>query len=145
MNKNTKVGFNLYPLDDKIIDALFWNKNTQVNAMFGGLSKNAFFLNLYEFNLLVFYTQNKFGDLKNVDTEAFRHVANAKKKLYFSCVINKVDKYWYPEMIVYNNDPDKTFLIRKNVLKTFQPYFPDMSFDEQASKMSKLTIFHFNV
>lgn len=144
MNKNEKIGFNLYPLDEKIIQALFWNNNTQVNSMFGNLSRGAFFLTLYEFNLLVFYTQNKFGCLLNVDTESFRHVANAKKKLYFSCIINKQDKYWYPEMVVYNNEPDKTFLIRKNILKTFQPYFPDMVFDSQASKTSKLTIFHFN-
>lgn len=145
MIKREKLFRNTYPLNDQIIKALFNYWNTIANDTFNNLSKDTFFLNLYEFNVLVFYTQQKFGELTGVDTDSFREVANAKKKLYFSCVINKEEQYWYPSMIIYNSDPDKTLLIRKTVLKTFKPYFPNIEFDEKSSKLSKLTLFDFNV
>lgn len=144
MVKIGKVGKNIYPLNERIISALFYNWDTMANETFSRVNRDSYFLNLYEFNLLVFYTQQKFGELTNIDTESFKNLANAKKKLYFSCVINKQEKFWYLDMIVYNNDPDKTLLIRKNILKTFKPYFPDMVFDEKASKLSKLTLFYPN-
>jgi len=138
----------LYNTDAKFLKFLTQQAHVKNNCLFNLTNNNknykTYLLTLYDFHFLVDHTQFKFNELSDIDTIKFKQIAELLNSLFFVCSFNIKSKLWCLDYVVYNSPYNKTFLIKKKIIKTFQSIFKDIKFDKNVSKQTNLTVFNPN-
>jgi len=120
----------------------FLRRNPDRNKFNNIFSGNYYILNIYEFHILVEYTQNKYGEFMGFETQKLKSLIKFIDKLYFVCGIDFINNSWSLDYIFFDAPLSKTFLMKKTVMHELDYFFTNIKIDNMRSNSYNITIFN---